>query len=396
MAVYEFQGLSKQNRALSGTIEAGDHDEAIDNLREMGLDVTDVAAAPKRSTGRISRDEFLYFNQQLATVAAAGIPLDRGLRDLAADLTSRSLRRTIEAIADDIEKGTPADQAFAKYEKQFPVLYANIFKAGVTTGQLAETLAGLNRHLRLAHHTRHMIWEAVSYPAVVLIAAAIIVSLVLRFLIPGFEEMFLDFDTRLPGLTVLIIGISKHIGAAWLAMGILVGIVAAGYVMLGRTRAGRRMIESSVLALPVLGRLYRNSLLARLAHGLATSISAGVPLPTALRVAAGATGSVGITDDCELLAQRVEAGQTIADAAPATPRVPRLFAYAMQVAAQRNDLVGGLGNLADMYEQHAQQGQASLRSLLLPALIILVGCFMALLVMTMFLPLVMLVDSVSS
>jgi type IV pilus assembly protein PilC len=174
----------------------------------------------------------------------------------------------------------------------------------------------------------------------------------------------------------------------------VVALVAV-YRLLDSSRAGRRFKEDLLFSVPVLGRLHRNSVLARMAHSLATAVSSGASLPAGLRMAAGATGSIGLIEDCELLAKRLEAGENLTDAALMTPRIPRLFTYALQIAAQRNELPHGLRELADMYEQHAQQGQASLRTILLPLLLIGVGCIVGMMILSLFLPLVSLIDSVT-
>ncbi len=151
---------------MKGTLEAGSPAEAAEILKQMELNVSllEKATPPPLRTS-VGRNEFLLFNQQLASITKAGVPLERGLRELSHDVASKSMRQLIEDIAADLEAGVPIEEAFGRREKQFPPLYGRILKAGVETGRLSEMLTSLNRHLELAGHTRRIIFEAISYPA---------------------------------------------------------------------------------------------------------------------------------------------------------------------------------------------------------------------------------------
>src|SRR3990172_7923864 len=114
----------------------------------MQLSVNSIdAARPQKLKTAIGRNEFLLFNQQLASIAKAGIPLERGLRELAADVSSNSMRRLIDDIAGELEAGVSIEEAFEKRQKRFSPIYGRILKAGVETGRLSEMLTSLNRHL---------------------------------------------------------------------------------------------------------------------------------------------------------------------------------------------------------------------------------------------------------
>ena len=148
MATFEYNALTSAGRLMKGTIEAGTNQEADELLTQMQLVVNSVEkAAIKKPKTAIGRNEFVLFNQQLASITKACIPLERGLRELAGDISSRSMRRLVNAIADELEAGVSIEKAFEKRQKHFPPLYGRILKAGVETGRLSEMLTSLNRHL---------------------------------------------------------------------------------------------------------------------------------------------------------------------------------------------------------------------------------------------------------
>ncbi|MEJ2649078.1 MAG: type II secretion system F family protein [Sedimentisphaerales bacterium] len=187
MATFQYNALTLDGRMMKGTIEAGSHDEANQLLKKMQLTVNSIDKAKTEKTKTsIGRNEFLLFNQQLASITKAGIPLEKGLRELAHDVSSRSMRRLINDIASELEAGVSIEQAFEKRQKRFPPLYGKILKAGVETGRLSEMLTSLNRHLEIANQTRRIIFEAMSYPTIIFILAAVIITGMFTFIIPQF------------------------------------------------------------------------------------------------------------------------------------------------------------------------------------------------------------------
>ena len=141
MATFQYNALTAAGRLMKGTIEAGSPAEATETLKQMELNVSVLEKAkPEQLRTSVGRNEFLLFNQQLASITKAGVPLERGLRELSRDVVSQAMRRLIASVADDLEAGVPIEEAFGKREKQFPPLYGRILKAGVETGRLSEML----------------------------------------------------------------------------------------------------------------------------------------------------------------------------------------------------------------------------------------------------------------
>jgi len=397
MPWFEYDGLTVGGTAIAGRIEAIDPDRARKELAHMQIDVREVRAAepPSRKTAVLTEDDLVFFNEQLASLAEAGIALDEGLAQLARDLSSSRLRTRIEGLVEDIRRGVPIDQAIAAREAGLPLLYSRVIRAGIESGELPATLLNLNQHLRLTGTTRRMLWELVSYPVLVLVIAVAISSVFFGFMVPHFKDIFKDFGTALPGLTVLILEISDRF---WVIL-IILAAVLAGLTLIWRmlrfSAAGLAWRESILLGLPVVGRVYRASVVARFLRAVATSVATGIPLPQAMRLGSGATGSTLLTQDAERLAGEVEQGRSIFVANQSARLIPPLFGFCVQVAAGRDALPVAVGQLARSYENRAVHTQAMLRVLLFPALIILVGAFLGIGIVAMFLPLVTLINAVS-
>ena len=398
MATFEYNALTSAGRLMKGTIEAGSNQEADELLQQMQLVVNSVEKATlKKPKTAIGRNEFVLFNQQLASITKAGIPLERGLRELAGDISSRSMRRLVDAIADELEAGVSIEKAFEKRQKHFPPLYGRILKAGVETGRLSEMLTSLNRHLEMANQTKRIIFEAMCYPVVILALAAVILTGVFMFIIPQFESVLEEMTGgTLPGVTRLFLSMSTNVVPFWTAVGLVIAAIVALFAMLSASAAGRRFKESLLLRIPVIGRVYHSSMLSRMAEGMAIMVAAGSDMPVSLRLSSGATGSEKLILESEALAGQIEQGANILEAGQLCRVIPRLFLYSIQLGTQRNELQDNLYSLGQMYAEQARCGQARLQAVLLPVMLIGVGCFLAMTILAMFLPMIGIITNLSS
>ncbi|MBN2270632.1 MAG: type II secretion system F family protein [Sedimentisphaerales bacterium] len=399
MATFEYNALTSAGRLMKGTIEAGTQQEASQTLEQMQLSVNSIdAARPQKLKTAIGRNEFLLFNQQLAAITKAGIPLERGLRELAADVSSKSMRRLIDDIAGELEAGVSIDEAFEKRQKRFPPLYGRILKAGVETGRLSEMLASLNRHLDLANQTRRIIFEAMGYPAIVLALVCIVMTGIFMFIIPQFGEILGEMTgtADLPGLTRLFLNMAENVIPFWITVGCFIAAIVFFLSMSSSSSTGRRLKETVFMKIPVIGRVYHSSVLSRMAEAMAMMISAGADMPTCLRLAAGSTGSEKLMLEGDALAGQIEQGANILEAGQFCRMIPRLFIYSIQLGTQRNELQDNLYSLGQMYAEQAKCGQARLQAILLPTMIIALGGVVATCVISMFLPMIKIVTVMST
>jgi type IV pilus assembly protein PilC len=396
MAIFEYQALTSGNRLMKGSVEAASASMAQQMLEEMHLTVEslELAAAPMAST-KIGRGELLLFNQQLASITRANIPLDQGLRQIASEIDKPAMRKLVTQLADDLSAGVGVEEAFERRRQFFPPLYGHIVKAGIASGRLGEMLTSLNRHLEMQGQTRRIIFEAITYPLVVLTLAAILLTAIFLTVIPAFVPIYDDMGIHLPGITLLILYLAQNVVPFWLAVGGIVAALAVLVLSLNSTAGGRVFKEAIYFHIPVLGRLYQRSLMSRLSDCLALLVGAGTGMPDAFRLATAATGNQTFMNEGNRLAGLLERGENLTDAGALCHQIPPLFFYSMQAGSQRNELQDNLYNLCEMYTQQARSNQARLQGLLLPLMIIFVGGILAVSITAMFLPMVALMQAIS-
>jgi type IV pilus assembly protein PilC len=287
----------------------------------------------------------------------------------------------------------PLKDAFDRHAGRFPALYSRLIEAGVKAANLPAMLFNLGRHLELMARLRRSLWRAFSYPVAVMAVLSLVLLFVSLVIVPMFRDMYKDFHTTLPALTEFFL----WLGSIYpLAISVVAILVLAVLVLIWGMRAtgkGGVLADQIGLRLPVIGRVLHANLIARWCDSLRLGVEAGLDLPHAIDLATEATGSGRLAKETVLLTDAVAAGRRIGDVKgdllPAT--VPAAF----ELASRAGDLPGTLGMLSRMYEEQAEQRLRLLPSLITPTLMIAIGAVLALTIVSMFLPLVKLIQSVS-
>jgi type IV pilus assembly protein PilC len=403
MAIIEYEGQLASGNAISGSLEAADPEDAKEKLESMGIRVTTVAGSPRMQAVRpLSREDLLFFNQQLASLSQTGIALDEGLGILAKDLRRGRLRRVVAELADDIKRGIPLEDAIERRQGLFPPLYAEVLRTGVKNNQLGSTLCNLSAHMSMMQATRRVFWESAVYPIIILLVGFGVLTLFMTVVVPEYKLLVADvasfgwwdwntgwmYNVELPLPTRMVFAASSH----WPAILSTVGIVSLSLLLVfGGLRlfnVGKRLREILIMVVPGVWGVYLASLLARFSRAAALSAAAGHDLPVVLRLAAGATGHTGLVRDAEELSRRIEAGRPATEASKNAGLIPAILGYTAQVAGRRGRLASALAEMARSYDALARHRMAMLRHFLTPCLILLTAALLGLGILGIFGPLI--------
>lgn len=386
MPLFDYTGQLQDGTPLEGRLLADSPRQLEEKLERIGVRVLSLHEAKQSPfVAPLSTDEMVFLNDNLAALARAGLPLDEGLRRLAADTPSSRLKRLILDIVDDLTRGVPLEQAVARQSRRFPTDYTGIVAAGLRTGDLAGALQALSTQLRMRSGVRQILWELTAYPLAVLAVTLVVLSYFMRYLVPQLIELRnemlgvgYDLDVMLPSEYVpnvrswFLLSLSRE----WPRLELLFLTLLAALIVFGLALllpALRRMRESVLRMIPGISGIYRASILARFAHVCAIGARTGRPLSEFLLAGAAASGSLRLRAAAQRAAERLDGGASIADAFGGEPELPALFAAVVQTSSSRGDLPAALHELAEMYEQRAQQRASALRFIFGPLLFILVG-----------------------
>jgi type II secretory pathway component PulF len=386
MPLFDYVGQLENGASFQGTLEAPTQLNAAAMLADMGVLVT--ALRPAQRFGYVtplSLADFLFLNEHIGALAKSGMPLEPGLRQLAADCGSRRLKSVLLELADDVSRGTPLEQAIERRKGRFPSEYANVVAAGVRTGDLGGTLYGLAAHLRLKSQTRQALVELSLYPLLILLAGLVLVAFLMRVIVPAIADIVADIQ----GFRGVVVDRSGNVPATqsyvWFIFGaaerwpLIEAAIVAGLValLLLYTYAwlpiGRRLREFFLRRIPGVSQVYVSSVMARFTHTSALAAYSGTPLPELVAAAGAASGSLRLRAAAERVAERLRTGASVTDAAAGERDLPAMWLTVASVAGSRGDLPAALEELARLYEQRAQNWLRLVRIALGPILLILVG-----------------------
>ena len=401
MPLFDYTGQLQWGAAFQGTLEAESQEHADAALASMGIRVVSLRRARRGSyLAPLSLDDFVFFNEQIAAMTKAGVPLPEGLRQLAADVGSGKLKRLLLELADDLTAGTPLEQALDKLRYRFPTQYAGVVQAGLRSGDLGGALYGLAAHLRLKGDLRRALIELAIYPALVLLFAFGVLTFLMHMVVPGLGQALYDMfgvgePASLPYPTRAVFAAAR----AWPTVEVVfVGVMAAiAALAIVAGLPGRRGLREWLLRrIPGIARVYGASVMARFAHTSALAAFSGTPLPQLVAAAGAASGSASLEKATRRVADKLVQGTLLQDAVRGERDFPALWTTVVSVTAARGELPAALAELARMYEARARVWSGVVRVVLGPVLLVYVGLVLGLVILGVLFPIINLIQGLTS
>jgi type II secretory pathway component PulF len=403
LPLFDYTGQLLSGATFQGTLEADSHQHADATLAEMGVRVRSLRPTRRASyVSPLSLEDFLFFNEQVAAMAEAGVPLPEGLRQLAGDVGAGKLRRVLLELADELATGTPLEQALAKLQARFPTQYPGVVQAGLESGNLGGTLYGLSAHLRLKSDLRRALIELAVYPVVVLLFAFGVLSFLMRVVVPQVESMIADTiwtpagqSPDIPEITRLMLGTAQAWPQVEIALAVVL-IAVALFLLATGLRGGRGVRERLLRRIPGIARVYWSSVLARFTHTSALAAFSGTPLPELVAASGAASGSVSLERTARRVAERLGAGDSLEEATRDQRDIPALWTCVVSATATRGELPAALEELARTYELRARQSSGVVRVVLGPVLLLTIGAFASLVIFGLALPMLRLIQAMTA
>jgi type IV pilus assembly protein PilC len=359
-------------------------------VRRRGLDLRLPLLGRRR---RVSADRFLIFNQELAALLRAGLPLLQGLDLMLERMTDPAFRPVLSDIRDRVQSGQDLSEAFAAYRDQFPRLYAPTLKAGERSGDLEEVIRRFIRYQRLLIDARKRAVSALVYPAVLVVLSFAMIMVMTFFVVPKFSAFFADVGSELPLMTRIVLTVSSF-GAdptlgvpnwLWLVAALIGGIVALG--AWSRTPAGELAIDRAKLRIPLIGEVLKLFALSELCRSLATLLTGGMPLVPAFEIATGAVGNASVRGDVQPHIQMVREGKPFHAALEASEVMPAMAIDMVKVGEATGSLDELLTSVSDFFDEQVEVRLQRLLALVEPMMLVFMGLIIGILLISIYLPL---------
>ncbi len=393
MAVFAFSGRTRTGQTISGEMEAPSREAVVAQLRRQQVLATsikpkarDIAISIPGFGAKANERDLAVITRQLATMIDAGLPLVQCLDILAQQQEKKLLKSTLQDIRQDVEGGSTFSAALKKHPKVFSGLYTNMVEAGEAGGILDTILNRLAAYIEKAMTLKKRVKTAMFYPATIVSVALVVVTFLLMYVIPTFEQLFAGFGASLPLPTVIVLKLSNFVQAYILfIVGGLVGTVV-GLRMYYRTEGGKRAIDGLLLRLPIFGPLIRKVAVAKFTRTLGTLVSSGVGILDGLDITARTAGNKVVEDAILKARTTIAQGKTIAEPLQASKVFPPMVTQMIAVGEQTGALDRMLNKIADFYDEEVDSSVAGLTSLLEPLLVIFLGVIIGGVVIAMYLP----------
>jgi type IV pilus assembly protein PilC len=394
MPSFVWKGKSlRTNQLQEGQLLADTRDAAIAVLRRQQIQVTTIREkgrqipVMRRLPQRIGPKRVAIFTRQFSVMLDAGLPLVQCLEILGDQEENRSFQTIIHTVRSDIESGASLADSMRKHPKAFDNLYTNMVAAGEAGGILDIILQRLSTYIEKSVKLKSQVKSALIYPVAIIVIAAFVVFIILWKVIPVFAQLFAGLGGEMPLLTRIVIGASNFVARYFLPIIILLVVGGVAMSRYHKTYRGRRVIDGTLIRIPVVGMLLRKIAVSRFCRTLSTLTASGVPILDGLEITAKTAGNAIVEDAVMSVRKSVEEGKTISEPLAETKVFPAMVVQMINVGEQTGALDQMLSKIADFYEDEVDTAVAGLMKLMEPVMIAVLGAVIGTIVAAMYLPL---------
>ncbi|WP_437484869.1 type II secretion system inner membrane protein GspF [Sorangium sp. So ce1014] len=400
MAVFEYKGiLVGTGKPVKGVRDAENAKALRVALRKDGIMLTGATeeraakAKAKRDlklfafAGRPSTSEVAMMTRQLATLIGAGIPLFESLNALIEQVEKESLKRALTQVREQVREGTSFAKALEGHPTVFPPLYVSMVRAGEASGTLEGVLLRLTVFMENQAKLVGKVTAALAYPALMAIIGMGLISVLMIAVVPNVKDIFASMDQTLPWYTSALIGTSAFASSYWWLVLIVMVSAVYGFRRWLRTPKGRLKWDTFVLSAPIFGKLIQMLSIARFARTLATLLSSGVALLSAMDIVRSVLGNAALEKVIADAISSIREGQSIADPLKRSGRFPPIVIHMIAIGERSGQLEAMLENVANAYDSEVETRVQVLTSLLEPLMIVIMGGTVAFIAISILMPL---------
>jgi len=342
---------------------------------------------------KLNLEKFLIFNQQFVTLIRAGLPILKALDLLAERLTDPKLGPHIKAVRDEVRNGAQLSEAF-RLRGLFPKIYVTSVMAGEKSGSLTEVLDRYIHYQRLSLAVRKKVMVSLMYPAVLIVLVVLLMVFLVTYVVPTFANLYNSMQANLPLMTVYLIAIGT---ASRKYILVFAGSLLAAIALFrwwARKDSAREAIDRVKLRMPLMGEMWLKYQVAQLSRILSTLLIGGIPLVQAMETAADSLGTPLLKRAVEAAGKSVREGQPLSGSLKASKLFPPLAIDMIEVGESTGALPQMLNSVAEFFEEDVNTKMAATLSLIEPAIMIVMGAFVAFVLIALYLPIFSLADTI--
>lgn len=392
MQEWVWEARTRAGEVRKGVMEADSELSVQNRLKAQNLTPTRVKKKPKEISisfgSPVSEKELVVFIRQFATMIDAGLPLVQCLDLLSSQGENKAFSRILKDIKGTVEQGSTFSDALRRHPKVFDELFVNLVAAGEIGGILDTILQRLAIYIEKRVKLKRQVRSALVYPTSILVIALGVMTVLLTFVIPSFQAMFVDMGAadELPAVTQFVVDMSDFFIANILFIFGGLVLIISGVVWSYRVPAGKKFWHRFLLEVPILGPVMRKIAVSRFTRTLGTLLASGVPILDALDIVGKASGNIIVEEAIRTTADKIREGRTMSDPLMETKVFPPMVVQMIGVGEATGALDQMLNKIADFYEEEVDVAVAGLTSMLEPIMMVVIGGMVGLMLIAMYLP----------
>ncbi len=364
-------------------------------FEEKGLYVLAIQRAGRAALGsfklpsrsRISTREFLVFNQELATLLKAGMPLVQSLDILRQRMTNPLLKSVMDDVYERVRAGSSLSEAFEAQGSLFPGVYTASLLAGEKSGSLEQVIRRYVAYVKIISGMKRKTISALVYPAILLGLSCVVVGIIVLRVVPEFGAFYRQFDRELPLSTRIIVSISNFAVAYFFVVVLAIAAIVFGFVAWLKRPGNRRRFDKWILGIPMLGSIAQRFATSQASRTLATLLGGGIPLVNAIDVSARSISNQYMAQELTTAAQQVREGRALASAMLASGAFPDVAIKMVEVGESTGALQEMLNSLSEFYDEEIETSLTRFITIVEPALLVVMGIIIAALLLSLYMPL---------
>jgi type IV pilus assembly protein PilC len=360
--------------------------------RSAGISLSGEVTLPGRKK-RLNLEKFLIFNQQFVTLIRAGLPILKSLDLLAERLTDPKLTPYINAVREEVRRGTLLSEAF-RMQGIFPKIYVTSVMAGEKSGSLVEVLERFIAYQKLALAVRKKVLVSLMYPSVLIVLVILLMVFLVTYVVPSFASLYSSMSAQLPSITLYLIAIGTTARAYVLVYAGVLALLGVSFYLWSRKEAAQEKIDRVKVKTPLFGDIWIKYQVAQFSRVLSTLLTGGIPLMQGLDTAADSLGTPLLRKTLEKAGRMVREGQTLSSSLASTGIFPELAVDMVEVGESTGALPSMLTSVAEFYEDDVNTKMTAVLSLIEPAIMIFMGIFVAFVLIALYLPIFSLADTI--
>ncbi len=396
-----YKASNRAGQTVEGIITASDRQEVLHILRSKSLFLLNLAEIQPKSSADITigsaklpKRVLAVFCTQFSSILKAGVPLVQALSMLEEQTENAKLKKIIQNVGEDLQRGRSLSEAFATHERMLPGLMVKMIEAGEISGTLDLSLERLATHFEREYKLAKKVKSAMTYPIVVSIIAVLVVVFLLISIVPQFRAVFESVGAKLPAITVAMLGLSDFIMKQWMVLVGALLLILSLFKFYKSTEKGRLSIDQLKLKLPLFKKTMTKLLAARFSRTLSTLTATGISLTQSLRIASKVVSNRVAELKLNDVEEQIKKGRTLHMAINAAAVFPPLLVQMTKIGEESGTLDQMLEKTAEYFEEEASNAISGLVSIIQPVLLIIVAVMVLMIILSVLLPMLTLYQSV--